>query len=83
MCETRFYARAITLTDALHAHCPVCGNPDLKRIAAEHVEGAFAFLWRALSVPAYRCEPCRYKYFSILPFRGKHQEELQQASSIN
>jgi hypothetical protein len=83
MCETRFYARAITLGDALRAHCPICGNPDLKRIAAEHVEGTFAFVWRGLSIPAYRCEPCRYKYFSILPFRIKHEQELQQVSSAH
>jgi putative FmdB family regulatory protein len=77
-CETRFYARVRSLSDSLHAHCPICGNPDLQRIAAEHVDTTFAFVWRRLSIPAYRCEPCRYKYFSIRPWR-QMDEELEPA----
>jgi C4-type Zn-finger protein len=80
-CEARFYARLMTLTELLHAHCPVCGNPDLKRIAAEHVNGALSFLWRWMSIPAYRCEPCRHKYFSILPCRAKERELVEVPSS--
>jgi predicted nucleic acid-binding Zn ribbon protein len=73
-CETRFYARVRSLSDSLHAHCPICGNPDLKRIAAEHVDSTFGFVWRRLPIPAYRCEPCRYKYFSIRPLRHLEEE---------
>jgi C4-type Zn-finger protein len=73
-CETRFYSRLMSLSDSLHAHCPICGNPDLKRISADHVDTTFAFLWRRLSVPAYRCEPCRHKYFSVRPQRTTHRE---------
>ncbi|MGB7438341.1 MAG: hypothetical protein WBR26_17370 [Candidatus Acidiferrum sp.] len=82
MCEGRFYARAMTLSDSLHAHCPVCGNPELKRISAEHLTGAFAFLWRRLGIPAYRCEPCRYKYFSILPCRII-EHKMEEVSSAD
>jgi C4-type Zn-finger protein len=82
-CETRFYARLMSLSDSLHAHCPICGNPDLKRISAEYVESPFSFLWRWLSVPAYRCEPCRYKYFSVRPQRTTTEREMAGVSSAD
>jgi hypothetical protein len=59
----------MTLSDSLHAHCPLCGNIELKRISPEHVDTPLGFLWGLLRIPAYRCEPCRYKYFSIRPWR--------------
>jgi C4-type Zn-finger protein len=68
-CGARFHARLMSLNNALHAHCPICGNPALKRIAPEHVNTLLGFIWRTLRVPAFRCEPCRYKYFSILPLQ--------------
>jgi hypothetical protein len=67
-CRARFYARLMPLGDSLHAHCPICGNMGLKRIAPEHVDAAMAWVWRWLQIPAYRCEPCRHKYFSVLPY---------------
>jgi C4-type Zn-finger protein len=73
-CETRFHARLMTLSDSLHAHCPICGNAELQRIAADRVDTPLGFLWRRLSIPAYRCEPCRYKYFSIRPYRNRERE---------
>src|SRR5215470_10605102 len=79
-CRARFFARLMPLSDSLHAHCPICGNIDLKRISPEHVDTYFAFLWAALRVPAYRCDPCRHKYFSILPTRGS---ELAEASPVD
>jgi C4-type Zn-finger protein len=79
-CRARFYARLMPLSDSLHAHCPICGNIDLKRISPEHVDTPFGFLWGAIRIPAYRCEPCRYKYFSILPARST---ELAEASSTD
>lgn len=81
-CETRFHARLMPLGDSLHAHCPICGNHELKRISPEHVSSAFSLLWRILRVPAYRCEPCRHKYFSILPYRTR-PDELGQFSSAD
>jgi C4-type Zn-finger protein len=69
------------LGDSLRVHCPICGNQELKRIAAEHVTAPLSFLWRALRVPAYRCEPCRYKYFSIRPRRAERTEVPQLTSA--
>jgi C4-type Zn-finger protein len=69
------------LGDAIHAHCPICGNLELKRISAEYVPGHFTFLWRLLSIPAYRCEPCRHKYFSIRPYRSRDREYIEMTSS--
>jgi C4-type Zn-finger protein len=63
------------LSDTFHAHCPICGNMELKRISPEYVNHPLKFLGRLLHVPAFRCEPCRYKYFSILPMREMQAEE--------
>ncbi len=79
-CHTRFYARPMSLSDSLHAHCPICGNIELKRISPEHVDTPLGFLWSAIHIPAYRCEPCRHKYFSIRP---QHPSELAEASSTD
>lgn len=69
-CDLRFYARSVALPFARYAHCPKCGNFDLQRIARDRVEkGTLIFLKRVLVFPAYRCDPCREKFFSILPFR--------------
>ncbi|HET6930333.1 MAG TPA: hypothetical protein VFI45_08430 [Candidatus Acidoferrum sp.] len=68
-CSARFYARLMSLHNSLHAHCPICGNPELKRISPEHVNAVFGFVWRTLHIPAFRCEPCRHKYFSVLPMQ--------------
>lgn len=70
------------LSQSLRAHCPICGNLDLKRISPDHVATPFSFLWRFLGVPAYRCEPCRHKYFSMR--RQQHRpDELGQFSSAD
>jgi len=74
-CHTRFHARLMPVSDTFHAHCPICGNLALQRISPEHVHDALGFVWRLLGVPALRCEPCRYKYFSLLPLRGVRQKE--------
>ena len=52
---------------SLHlAHCPKCGNFDLDRISRERVDGgALIFAKRLLRFPAYRCDPCRERFFSI------------------
>ena len=73
-CEVRFYARRMSLSDSLHAHCPICGNPEVKRVSPEVVNSPLGFLWRRLPVPAYRCDPCRHKYFSIRPQRAGQEE---------
>ncbi|MFZ3217900.1 MAG: hypothetical protein WA192_17705 [Candidatus Acidiferrales bacterium] len=54
----------------LYAHCPRCGNFDLEHISRERVEtGTLLFLKRRLGFPAYRCDPCRYRFFSARQFR--------------
>ena len=74
-CHGRFHARLMPLGDSVRVHCPICGNQDVKRIAPEHVESPMGFLWRLLRVPAYRCPPCRHKYFSV---RLRRDEEAEQ-----
>ena len=81
ICEARYHARIMSLNDSLHAHCPICGNHDLKRISADRVDRAFSFLWRRLAIPAYRCEPCRHKYFSVLPYRHEDNEVPEMTSA--
>src|SRR5215469_6482211 len=78
-CHGRFHARIMPLGATLRAHCPICGNQDVKRIAADRVETSFAFVWRFMKLPAYRCEPCRYRYFSIRP--RKAVKEVGQLTS--
>jgi C4-type Zn-finger protein len=74
----------MALNDTFHAHCPVCGNLELQHISPEHVRGALSLVWRLLGVPALRCEPCRYKYFSVLPLRQTEpEEEPVRASSAD
>ena len=68
-CHERFHSRLMSLGDFLHAHCRRCGNHELQRIDPGHVDARFTLLWRALQIPAFRCEPCRYKFFSIRPVR--------------
>jgi DNA-directed RNA polymerase subunit RPC12/RpoP len=64
-CDTRFFAWSVPIKYLHYARCGQCGNLDLKRISREYVSGHFAWLFRSLLVPAYRCAPCRNKFFSI------------------
>jgi hypothetical protein len=66
-CKLRFYGWTTPLKFVLHVHCHRCGNVDLQRIAKEFGEGDLRLLWRVLHLPAYRCAPCRKRFFSILP----------------
>jgi hypothetical protein len=53
-----------------YAHCPRCGNFDLEHIAPDRVNwGLLIGLKRWLGFPAFRCAPCRKKFFSVLPYR--------------
>jgi hypothetical protein len=70
LCELRFYAWAVPVNYQKYVHCGRCGNLDLQRISGEHVtEGPFRWLQRLLRLPAYRCEPCRYRFFSLRLYR--------------
>ena len=68
-CAARFRARLLPLRTLLYAHCGICGNLQLQRIAAQRVPGMTRILWRMLGLPALRCEPCRHKFFSVRPLR--------------
>jgi uncharacterized protein with PIN domain len=53
-----------------YAHCPRCGNFDLEHISRERVEaGTMITVKRWLGFPAYRCDPCRHRFFSARQFR--------------
>src|SRR5271155_1456692 len=66
-CETRFHARAIPLRHLFYARCGICGNLELQRISPDKVSGVTSVLGRWLRLTAVRCEPCRYKFFSLRP----------------
>jgi phage FluMu protein Com len=69
-CDRRFHAWRVAASLERYAHCPRCGNFDLEHISRERVEaGTFIFLKRWLRFPAYRCDPCRHRFFSVLQFR--------------
>jgi len=68
-CAARFRARLLPFRTLFHAHCGICGNLELQRVAAERVPGMTTILWRILGLPALRCEPCRHKFFSVRPLQ--------------
>jgi len=69
-CDERFYAWRVATVFAGYAHCPRCGNFDIDHIARERVgTGIWIFVQRVIGLPAYRCDPCRQKFFSIRPYR--------------
>ncbi len=65
-CEARFFGWAVPVNYVHYAHCSLCGNLDLQRVSSNYVsEGSFAWLGRLLHLPAYRCDPCRHRFFSL------------------
>jgi len=70
VCDKRFYGWRVALVFVRYAHCPRCGNFDLGRVALHRVDtGTLITVKRWLDFPAYRCDPCRLKFFSVLPPR--------------
>ena len=65
---------------SLLAHCHRCGSFDLKRISRDVVQGWSSWLFRLVRIPAYRCPPCRNRFFSILPNRRLRPSESQGGS---
>jgi len=51
------------------------------RISGDHVVGTAAPLARLLGMPAFRCVPCRRKFFSLLPLRKEYRESEFKAAS--
>ncbi len=76
-CSSRFRARSSSLGSLLSAHCSICGNLELKRISPDLVSGYTSRLWRLLGVPAFRCVPCRHKFFSLLPLNKEVIEDTE------
>jgi hypothetical protein len=69
-CSFRFYARRVAAVFSHYAHCSRCGNFDLQRIAPDRVSrGILASIKRLFGLPAYRCSPCRARFFTVLPHR--------------
>jgi hypothetical protein len=69
-CELRFFAWKVPIPYAFYVHCPKCGNMDVQRIARERVdEGLFLWIQRILGIKAYRCDPCRTRFFSVRIYR--------------
>ena len=65
-CEKRFFGWVVPVNYVQYAHCDLCGNLDLQRVSSNHVsEGSLAWLGRLLHLPAYRCDPCRHRFFSL------------------
>ena len=80
-CEARFFARAVPISYIAFVHCPLCGNLDLQRISREHVSGGLAWLKRLLRFPAYRCDPCRHRFFSLRQHRRILPAQTESPSS--
>ena len=64
-CESRFFAWAAPVGYVWYVHCEKCGNMDLPRISSEHGMGMLGWLYRLFRAPAYRCAPCRNRFFSF------------------
>lgn len=69
-CDMRFRAWRVAVAFERYVHCPRCGNFDLEHISRERVDdGTLLWLKRLLAFPAYRCSPCRERFFSVRRFR--------------
>ena len=80
-CETRFHADVIAVRHVIFAHCPRCGNLRLESVIRKTVDrGSFRRMKSCLGFPAYRCEPCRYRFFS-LRIRSNRSSALDEPSS--
>lgn len=66
ICNDRFYAWVAPLRFIFYVYCPGCGNMDMQNVARDRVaSGPMSALYRLLRVPAYRCENCRKRFFSL------------------
>lgn len=80
-CDLRFYAWTVAVPFVRYVHCPRCGNFDLQKVSRERVgPGVLNIVKRYLGFPAYRCDPCRQKFFSLLPYRRIVPSMLSAAS---
>jgi len=69
-CQARFYSRTVAIRFLHLVHCPNCGDLDPERVGGDRVLGGmWKTVQRVLRVPAYRCEACRNRFFSLRRFR--------------
>lgn len=69
-CERRFRAWRVPVRYVLYAHCPHCGNLDLQMVARDRVANGWSSRCaRLLRLPAYRCDECRHRFFSVRRYR--------------
>jgi len=68
-CDARFYAWATSIGYVWYVHCGMCGNLDVQRISSEHGMGMLSWIYRLFRFPAYRCAPCRNRFFSFRIYR--------------
>ncbi len=76
-CHIRFFAWSVAFPFLGFVHCRRCGNLDLQRISSHHIGGLAALFFRMARVPAYRCGPCRLRFFSILKHRRIRPVDLE------
>lgn len=87
-CQTRFLARTVAVAHAGLVHCPKCGNLDLEHCGRDRVFGGWSKVQRFLRFPAYRCDACRERFFSLRRFKPivptSHPEyfDAQPASAV-
>lgn len=80
-CKRRFYARKVAWEFTRNAHCPRCGNLNLQQISPEWVEkGKLRWIFRVLGASAYRCDPCRLRFFSLRPLYEPRAHGAQTAA---
>ena len=79
-CEYRFLAfRAPRkrIHFSRYASCPKCYSEAVHTVSKDRVPHALSnSLWRLLSFPAYRCSPCRVKFFSLKPLKPVPGEDF-------
>lgn len=69
-CQTRFFGHAVAVKDVPLVHCPQCGNLDVQRVTRDRVvQGMLPGLKRLLRFPAFRCDACRHRFFSLRLYR--------------
>ncbi len=65
-CHHRFLSAQKRLQELFYARCPRCGNQNLERIAARKVPVRwFRTVSRLIPRRAYRCDPCRWRFFDL------------------
>lgn len=69
-CKARFYARTVAIAYLPLVHCHNCGNLEVERVSRDRVVGGgWMRLQRLLRFPAYRCDACRTRFFSLRRFK--------------